>query len=143
MTGYKPRRTLYRLTFEDPDFDGLEVTCKGASIERLMEIAALGDLLEAMDQENPDLQQLRTMFAPFAAVLVSWNVVDDDEQPVPATLDGLLAQEVDFASEIMTGYVRAMTQAPPPLPGASTSGASSPAPPTPGLAAASTALPSS
>jgi hypothetical protein len=137
MTGYKPKRTLYRLTFEDPDLEGLEVVCKGVSVEGLLEITALGETIEALGDEMPDPASLRKMFAPFARVLQSWNVVDDDDQPVAANLAGLLAQEMDFVNEVITGYARAMTQAPPPLPGSSASGGSSPEPSTTALAAAS------
>jgi hypothetical protein len=142
MTGYKPKRTLYQLTFEDPDLQGLEVTCKGVSVEGLLEITELGERLEALGDADPSPDELREMFAPFARVLHSWNVIDDDDQPVPATLAGLLSQEIEFINEIITGYARAMTSAPPPLPASSSSGGSSPAASL-DLASASTPLGSS
>jgi len=66
------------------------------------------------------------MVAPFARKLHSWNVLDDDGSPVPASLEGLLTMELDFVVAVITAYGQAMTQAPPPLPAGSPSGAISP-----------------
>ena len=82
------------------------------------------------------------MFAQFAALLVSWNVEDDDGAPVPATLEGVLTQEPAFVQSVIRMWVENITQAPPPLPGGSRSGGTSAAESTLGLAASSRSLPS-
>jgi hypothetical protein len=69
---------------------------------------------------------MRGMVSPFARKLVAWNLLDDDDEPVPASLDGLLSQDLDFVIRLITAYGTAMTQAPPPLPASSPSGATSP-----------------
>jgi hypothetical protein len=136
-----PRRTLVRLTFESPDLEGLEVVAKRTTIEGLLTLAELSGELEALGEQVTDLAELRSrleaVLAPFAKLLVEWNVTAEDRQPVPATLAGLLAQEPWFLSEVIAGYVRGLSQAPPPLPGSSASGGSSPEPSTTALAAAS------
>ena len=130
--GFKPTRRLYKLDFDGTDLEGLEVTTRGASmgeIIAMMETADdLGDLAEL--DENADAgkvaAQMREMVSPFARKLVAWNLLDDDDAPVAASLDGLLTQDLDFVIRLITAYGTAMTQAPPPLPASSASGATSP-----------------
>jgi hypothetical protein len=120
MAGYKPARTVYKLNFSQTEHAGLEVTARGTTINGLRRFIHLGAELDGLDPEAmtpAELdKKLPAMFEPFAKVLVSWNVLDEDDQPVPATLDGLLDQEVAFVAEIIQAYVSAISQAPPPLP---------------------------
>lgn len=146
--GFKPKRTLYKLDFSGTDLDGLEVTARGTSVGGLLELADVGSRLEelkGLDERAEGAQvreALRELFAPFAKVVVAWNVVDDDDEPVPASVDGFMSQEFDFITSIITSYVQAMTQAPPPLPGNSGSGTTS-GEERAAMAALSSALPSS
>ena len=121
--GYKPKRTLYNLTFEDPELEGLKVTTKSLPVDSLLEMLELAD---QADGEKPDMAAIEKLLGRFARVLVSWNVEEDDDTPVPATKEGLLGQDIDFLLQIITAWAKAMVQAPPPLPGASPSGATSP-----------------
>lgn len=130
--GFKPKRTLYTLDFSDTELAGLEATARGASMGELIEILEGADQvaeLKELDEQADAAKiaaQLREMVAPFARKLVAWNLLDDDDEPVPASLDGLLTQELDFVVVLITAYGQAMTQAPPPLPASSLSGAISP-----------------
>ena len=130
--GFKPKRTLYKLDFAGTDLDGLEVTARKTSLAGLLELAEIGAKVAELQQldERADAPQaaemLRELFAPFSRIIVGWNVLDDDDQPVPASLDGLLSQELDFILSLLTSYVSAMSQAPPPLPPGSESGETSP-----------------
>lgn len=146
--GYKPARTLYKLDFSGTEREGLEVAARGATMGELLEIlegadqaSGLAELDEVADVAKI-AERLRELVAPFARKLVSWNVLDDDDEPVPASLDGLLSQELGFVVELITAYGKAMTQAPPPLPAGSPSGASSPEEAA-AMAAMSASLPSS
>jgi hypothetical protein len=125
--GYKPVRTVYKLNFSQTDHAGLEVTARGTTINGLRKFIHLGAELDGLDAEAMTPAELDkalpAMFEPFARVLVSWNVLDEDDKPVPATLDGLLDQEVGFVAEIIQAYVGAISQAPPPLPQNSGAGA--------------------
>lgn len=131
VKGFKPKRTLYRLDFDGTDLEGLEVDARGSSLEEvltLMENAdELGDLKEL--DENADAKEIaakmRELVAPFGRKLVHWNLLTDDDEPVPASVDGLLTQELGFVIRLITAYSAAMQQAPPPLPGGSASGGTS------------------
>lgn len=121
--GYKPPRTLYRLNFSQTEHAGLEVVAKGTSVNGLMELTDVGAELDDLDPDTMEPAELRKklteMFRPFAAVLHDWNVIGDDDEPVPANLHGLLEQEVPFIAMIIEAYVSALSQAPPPLPSSS------------------------
>jgi hypothetical protein len=146
--GFKPKRQLYKLDFGETDLAGLDVTARGASMAELLAMLetadAMGDLAELDEKADAAkvAAQMREMIAPFARKLVAWNLLDDDDEPVPASLDGLLSQDLDFVIRLITTYGTAMTQAPPPLPANSASGATSPEELT-ALAALSSSLESS
>jgi len=146
--GYKPQRRLYKLDFSETEHAGLEVTARGTSMAGLLQLMEIADGLEELmeSDEQADAGELaarmREMFAPFARVIVSWNLLGDDDEPVPASLDGLLAQDPEFVGFILSAYIQGMSQAPPPLPASSPSGASSQAE-LAAAAALSSSLPSS
>lgn len=145
--GYKPKRTLYTLDFSETEHAGLEVTARGTSMGGLLKLMDIADELDGLEEldsaadRQKIVAKMRELFAPFARVLVAWNVLDDDDQPVPASLDGLLSQEPEFVGFILSHYCSAMTQAPRPLPATSPSGGASPEELT-AMAALSQSLPS-
>lgn len=145
--GFKPKRTLYKLDFSGTELEGLEATARGASMGELLEILEAADGIDALKEldEIQDVakiaEQLRQMVAPFARKLHAWNLLTDDDEPVPASADGLLTQELDFVVAIITAYGKAMTQVPPPLPAGSASGGISPEELT-AMASLSSSLPS-
>lgn len=140
--GYKPKRTLYQLTFEDPDLEGLEVTTRGMSIEGLRDFVGLLEQLQvaAPGGDTAKLELLDRFFGAFGRVLVSWNVEDDDDQPVAPTAEGLAALDPEFVIQIAEAWLTGVVQAPPPLPASSGSGTTSPGEPIPALAESSRSL---
>ncbi len=146
---YKRKRTLYQLTFEDPDLEGLEVTTRRVSIEGLKRFAEMFDTAQSLGLDVPGddkalkpehLGLIEQLFAAFARVIVEWNLDDDDDEPVPATTEGLLSLDLDFGMKLVESWIAGMVVAPPPLPGSSPSGGNSPEEQTPGLAEASRSL---
>ena len=135
--GYKPKRTIYKLDFSDTEYAGLEVAVRAGSIDDLL------GLQELAGADGMTADEARRMFTGFAALLVSWNVEDDDDQPVPTSYEGVASQEPDFIKAIITAFYANVAGTPPPLPGASDSGANSGEAPIPGLAEASRSLRSS
>jgi hypothetical protein len=126
--GYKPKRTLYQLTFEDPDLEGLEITTRRVSVDGLMKFVDMFETVQQVDKDNfkpSDLKILKDMFEAFTKVLVSWNIEDDDDQPVPRTVEGLLSLDIEFVLPVIEAWITGMVQAPPPLPAAASSGETS------------------
>lgn len=123
--GYRPQRQLVELDFSDTEHAGLEVTTKRISVDGLMSFVDLLDKAESLDPKAfkaDDLAMVGDLFGRFAAVLVSWNVEDDEGQAVPATREGLMAQDFDFAMFVITAWFVAISKAPPPLPSGSSGG---------------------
>ena len=118
--GYRKVPTIYHLSFADPDYEGLEITMKSIKIGRvrkLMRILALDDA---------DQEQMDEMFALLEEGLVSWNLVDDDDQPVPTTIAGIEEQELPFILDIIGTWLDGMTGVSEDLGKGSSSGVTSP-----------------
>lgn len=118
--GFKAKKKLYRLIFADEDMAGLEVT---------MTSVPMGDLL-SLQQLDPkraasDPAEFRELLEIFAGAMLEWNLEDDNDQPVPITVDAFLKQDIDFIFEIITQWSTAVSGVSAPLDGGSTSGATS------------------
>jgi len=134
MSGYKRPKKIYRLVFADPEMEGLEVRARSTSMGDYQLIMRLMMKL----RQNPevveeDLDTIDDMLGQFAKVLVSWNLEVDTEvngrtvtQPVPATKDGLLDQDIDFVMAIIDAWTDAVGGVDPELGKDSTSGGSFP-----------------
>ena len=118
--GYKPPKTIFKLDFSATEYAGLEVAMRAGTIAQALEL----DELISVDTMTGD--EVKQLMAKFAALLVSWNVETEDDEPVPATFDGVMTQEPDFIKAVATAYFENTAAAPPPLPGTSPSGATSP-----------------
>jgi len=123
--GYKRKKTIYKLIFEDED--GLEVRAYApplSFLQRSIDMAALAG--RRSDDLSPDELALVTgFFSGFAKYLVSWNLEDDDDQPVPATLDGLLDQDMDFVFQIIDAWLDSVGEVAGPLGQSSSAGSPS------------------
>lgn len=113
--GYKPPRKIHKLVFED--MDGLIVRAKSVPIGTMLRIARC---LKQVGDGDPEA--LDELFVAFSAALVDWNVVDDDDVPVPATFEGVCAQESDFIMQVVDGWMTAIAGVADPLDGSSTNG---------------------
>lgn len=112
---YKPQRKIHKLVFKD--MDGLVVRARSVPIGTMLRIARCLKRIEAEDPEALD-----ELFVAFADALVSWNVVDDDDVPVPATFDGVLTLDSDFVMKVVDGWMTAVAGVAAPLDGNSTPG---------------------
>jgi len=111
MAGYKRSKKTYRLVWgpENPDMDGLVVEAKTVPVGTLILLASLVD--KVVRTIGEDAQTVNDLLSGFAKALVSWNLEEDDEEentvPVPATLEGVLAQEIDFMVTIIRAWINA------------------------------------
>lgn len=97
--GYRPKRTPCKLDFTGTEYDGLEV------VTRPVPMSVLLDVMTAA--ATGDLEAFRHMAATFAYALDSWNVEDDDGQPVPADLDGLMSLTPQFVNAVIAAWAAA------------------------------------
>jgi hypothetical protein len=122
--GFKRERKLYHLNFETDELDGFECFATGCTLEQFVEISALGEELKT--EEGRTKENIEKQFTTFARFLTSWNLLDDDDEPVACTYKGLASQEFDFVMAIMMAWMKAIATVSDPLVSASPSGGTSP-----------------
>lgn len=117
--GYKIGTKVYKLVFEDEQFEGLEVRVRSMQLGKFVEFADL------IDQGGFTKDSVGGIFERFAKVLVSWNAEDDDG-PLPLTAEGLLRLDLTEARAIIEGWRDAVTGVTGPLALPSSDGGPSP-----------------
>jgi hypothetical protein len=120
--GFEALRRTYSLEFEgSAEYDGLIVKCRPPTVGEALENLDLAWLTDDEISDEDRAQRLRDLYETFAGRLVSWNI-EIDGNPVPATLDGLLALDHDFGIRIVRNWLFETSAVPRPLDDDSTSG---------------------
>lgn len=125
MARFKRNPKVYKLTFEDEDLAGLEVTIRSLPIREFLKVTAMAA------KPNTDPESVKTseeILRVLAGQITEWNLDDEFGDPVAADYDGLLNQELDFVMRIFTAWMDAMGKVPDPLGPSSPSTATSPVP---------------
>ncbi len=116
--GFKPREKLYRLDFTDTELDGLVVRTRAISTDQFY---ALDDLVR---ETKGNVEFVKALSPELVAVVKDWNLENDDDTPVPITLEGLLGRfEFKDVATIVEAWLDAMSGVPAPLDQPSTDGA--------------------
>lgn len=100
--GYRPERRVYLLRFEAPEMAGLTVRTRAIPFGILTQAVKLGRQGLTLD----DLDTVDRIFDSFADALIEWNLLDEDGHPVPATADGLAAQDLDLVLTIIMAWTQ-------------------------------------
>jgi hypothetical protein len=120
--GYKKKVKTFELSFKgDAEYDGLELTMKGLSIGKYLKIAELADTAD-----SDKTADLRPMLSSFADALVSWNMEDEDELEVPASLEGIESLDIEFVMTLISKWLTSVAGVSAPLGSDSGSGETSP-----------------
>jgi hypothetical protein len=98
--GYKRKAKNYVLAFEDPEMEGLEVRIKSMSV---------GKVREFLRRSRDDADSSFDPFADFEDCLLSWNLTDDDGEPVPPTREGIDALDIDFVNHLIKAWMETIT----------------------------------
>jgi hypothetical protein len=107
--GFRPKRKIYTLDFTGTDYEGLEAKVRGMTVAEEL----------ALDGVEMDADLLvRTLVKR----LVSWNVEDDQGQPVPTTFEGVCTQDAAMVLAILNAVRTANSGVSDPLPQSSPSG---------------------
>lgn len=102
MPGYRRKPKTYTLRWaDDHELAGLEVVMRGLTIEKLIDFQAKADRVS----EDKSQEGMEPMFRSFAKSLISWNLEDEDGQPVPATYKGVVVQDVEFVLDVVMSWV--------------------------------------
>jgi hypothetical protein len=133
MTNSTPgfQRRTFLLEFQDPSFHGLEVRTRSASLDVLFRMQTLMSTDLGPNEhaaERKEFYQLlaggSNSFGPLP-ILVSWNLLDDHNEPVPITPDQLSKEEWPMVRAIVLAWIGALASVPPPLSQPSSAGAPS------------------
>jgi len=114
--GFKPKAKHYRLKFVgDDEYDGLEVVCTSLSVgdfEELMDIVSTATRSMKNGTATTDSDETRNsataLIDRFASCLVSWNVEDENSEPIPATRSGVSTQQFDFVLVLINRWMEAI-----------------------------------
>lgn len=120
--GYRRPAKVYRLKFADEDMAGLEVMARSLPLGEFLKVS---ELAGAVDDAQGMASSAGQLFRVFAGSLMEWNLENDFGDPVPADLDGVLSQDLDFIMKIVMAWVSAMSDVDTPLPNGSSNGATS------------------
>lgn len=119
---FKVGQKVYRLVFEDGDLAGLEVRTRSLPLGALLDLTKLAAFAGKPQLAAEDMAEAEKLFEMFADALLSWNVEDDGDTPVPATLEGLRRLDFGTVIKLITEWIEAVAGVPAPLPQTSSDG---------------------
>lgn len=117
--GYVPKKKIYRLLFEDPEMEGLEVRMHGLNTGQWLDLVTKK---EAVEEDAEDEAAVVELFQLMADRMASWNVTEEDGTPVPPTLHGIRQQDLAFNMAIVDAWQAVIAGVPAPLDSASPDG---------------------
>lgn len=101
---FKREKRHYRLTFEGSPLDGLVVVIGGVPVGTMLQMAEMAALVDSFTPEN--IGTLGLMFQILSDSIVEWNLVDDDDQPVPPTMEGVRSLDLDEAMLLIQQWMQ-------------------------------------
>lgn len=125
--GYKAqRRILVIREWPDETLAGLEVKARSVKTGEFLQFGKAMTRAQAAGLTAEDgVAAVDGLLELFARSLVSWNLEDEEGNPVPATLAGLLDQDNDWTQRVIMTWLEAVGGAPGPLGQRSTGGETS------------------
>ena len=115
--GYQGR--VFKITFEDSP--GLEVVAKSLSLGKILDLA---EASAAMSAGVATPEQVKDVVATFVGRVRSWTLADEDDEPLPVTMDALMEWDGAEAIRLAVTWMERAAQIAVPL--ASGSGAAKP-----------------
>lgn len=105
--GYKRERRIYVMEFADPEYEGLEIKVRSIPIRELTHLMTLDP--EA-DDPNVRASSIDKLMSAFAEALVSWNMTDGNDQPLPTTLEYIESEDADFVMTCIGQWMAVMSR---------------------------------
>ena len=96
------KRPVYELTFDGP-LAGLEVRTKGATVGEMVELRSLAETAQLLSTE--DASERDRMIEIIGSKLISWNLTDDQDEPVPCTAEQLVKEDWTITISIVRGWL--------------------------------------
>jgi hypothetical protein len=140
MAGFK-REALVHLDFTGiPELDGFECAMDMVSLETFIEIEVM--LAEFKKPGRKTAQDIRGHYDVFGDLLYSWNLIDKNDEPIPADAENFRKRDPRMVGFIISGYMAALSAVPKALKAASAAGGPSAEESTLGLEMSSPSPPS-
>lgn len=115
--GFKKPVKIYVLSFDEEEYEGLEIKVRGMSMKEMLDISRL--------EGKEDRESIVLMMRLFAEKIVSWNMEEEDGTPVPHTAATLMDLDPEFVGACIGSYMGAVKGVSDPLEKPSDSGPSS------------------
>ncbi|MFF4479448.1 hypothetical protein ACFY1A_20850 [Streptomyces sp. NPDC001520] len=95
---FKPKNI--QLVFDDTtDYAGFECTIRGMNLGEYMEVIRLDEVTNGA---------LDSQVKRFADSLISWNLEDEQGNPIPATAEQVFQQDMDFMLHVAAKWMDAV-----------------------------------
>lgn len=107
--GYQRKRKVYKLDFSDTGYDGLEVQVTGLTTGEYLDFVLLSSGATKEEGGNQETQQMLRMLSEH---IVSWNLEDENGEPVPSTFEGLKSNDLDMNMFVVNAWIAAMSSVP-------------------------------
>lgn len=121
MGGFEVPRTIYKLEWDDPAYDGLVVRVRAGTVrealDRLTEMWDLDGEL-SIDERR---KRVERQHADFVSHVVDWNLCCDGE-PLPVTVEALQSMEGTLVGSMIRAWAFRPVKVSPPLDSESTGG---------------------
>lgn len=101
--GYKRKIKTFTLVFDGTEYEGLEIEAKSLP---------MGDFLDVSKRFQSDKQNegdVEAILDTFASSVISWNLEDESDEPVPATLDGLKTLDLEFVFAVIAAWLQGIS----------------------------------
>lgn len=98
--GFKREQKTYKLIFEDPSLDGLEVVAKGLSVGELLNVNEL--------DRNKETETTKELLKIVAEHIISWNLEHEDGSAVKPSYEALVAQDFEFTTAVLAAWLSAV-----------------------------------
>lgn len=109
--GYKRKKENITFNFgPNHDLYGLEVTARPATLTAFLEILHL-----SQDSDKHAFLRVSKLADLLGAELLRWNLIDEDDKPVPCTPEMLRDQDPAFVLGLGTAWIEAVQGVPAPL----------------------------
>jgi hypothetical protein len=99
--GFRKVPTIYTLEFKNPLYKGLEIRMKSISFGKVRKLISATE--DASDENFEEL------LVSVENGIVSWNLEDENDQPVPANAEGLADQDFEFVMDVIMAWLDCMT----------------------------------
>lgn len=106
--GYVRRKRRFKLTFEDPELEGLEVLAQSTATGDIVHLLDLAEMSPQSLKGAEVKKQVEELFHLFMDNVREWNLEEEENgvrTAVPCTYEGLMTQDLDFVLSLALAWM--------------------------------------